>query len=507
MLVGRVRHDDADRPARLGIMEQQIAALPVRAQQRHRPAGQRLYAPPSGTCAHIRFERRQPRFQQADEVAQCFRSLPVERLRPAPPFLKIGVSDGRDREPPFDARRDRRVRHGCRSGHSPGQRQGGREDEPDEVAGDRPHQRHLQGRPHQTRKDLLVMRLDRDERGEEIAEPVDVRGLHLDREQHEQMAEHKLVGEADIEEEQELAPPFDRRIRQHRQFQDGDRDEVDDPCLDEGSEDLGRLIPLQRDQRRDEDAGKVPPVFDVHVTGVKRRQHEDHVGLGTGEDRAGQPLIKVGDAADPEICEFHEAEADDRPGKADRDDHREQSARQAGLPELVREQRDDHEAEALQVALPVEPGHAVGGELLRQGGQHVTVQRQAHCDADEDEAHEPVASEQGRPAPRPRLFREEPDDAIGEDRLDNDHARGDRLDDDQRHQIARHDEARQDPAEAQVEKAQHEHPDPDGRDDRTGKAAFREEGYRHGRRAARALTATAHRRRVRSRSFRAAVAA
>ncbi len=74
------------------------------------------------------------------------------------------------------------------------------------------------------------------------------------------MPKHQLVGEADVEEEQELSCTFDGRVRKKSHFQKQRSECKYYRPFDEGCHDLQRLVPLQCEQGGDQYASEIPPV-------------------------------------------------------------------------------------------------------------------------------------------------------------------------------------------------------------------------------------------------------
>lgn len=349
------------------------------------------------------------------------------------------------------------------------------EREADQTGQQYRHQRGLQGGAGDADADVLVVDLHRQQGGDQVAEGEVIGDLGTRCEPFEAKAQQQLVDETDAEEHHQLARTGQVDVGKLRQLQQQVRRREDHQHFGEGGRQFHRLVPLQRQQRGDQDAVEFPGVVQVEARGDPGGGQQDDVGLGAGKDRAGDVLVQVVEAAEREVGQLHQAEAHDHEGDRQNAQQLETTAQQARLPEVVGDQRHDDQAEAVQVVGVVEL-HALGVEPGTEARQPEGIEQHPHHHADQHQRKEAVAAEEIRqPQPARPQHRKAVHQQVGDHALAEDHRHAPGLDQQQRHQIAGHHQARQAPAEAQVEEGHYQHADPHGGDDRAGQAPFGEQ--------------------------------
>ena len=155
------------------------------------------------------------------------------------------------------------------------------------------------------------MRLQRDERRQEVAEAVEICGRILDVGPVQPVAKHEAVSKADVEEQQDLARALNRAAGKEPTGQQRAGEKENHECLDYRGRDLPRLIPLERQQRRNQYPAEIPPILQVQSRRDEAGDDEYDVGLGAGQDRSGEVFVEVSDRTDAEIGELHQAESND----------------------------------------------------------------------------------------------------------------------------------------------------------------------------------------------------
>ena len=278
----------------------------------------------------------------------------------------------------------------------------------------RTDQRNLKGGTDQPDRDILVKHLDRDQRGKQIAETIIVGDLALIPQPEQRVPKDKPVHKADIEEEQCLACALDCDVGKDRKAQQQGCGGIDHPGLDNGRGNLDGLIPLQRNQRRDQHTVKVPAVAQVHPRREQDGDHHDDVGFRAGQNGAGDIFVQKRHRADAEIGIFHQHEPHRDVTEPDHDQRLHHAAQIARLPQLVGHQRHHNQTETVQIGLQIKHTHIARIPPDSDGRQKPSVKDQAHADAGKHQRHKAVTPEKAAPAaPAGKLFRKQPDDEIG----------------------------------------------------------------------------------------------